>query len=49
VVGAYEPKKQKLRQPVSIALDYNEHLDIFANGRVILAQGPLPAETISWG
>jgi ABC-type transport system substrate-binding protein len=42
VVGGYEPATRKLRQAISIALDYNEFLDIFANGRGILAQGPIP-------
>ena len=42
VVGGYAPERQKLRQAISIALDYNEYLDIFANGRGILAQGPIP-------
>ncbi len=42
VVGGYEPEKCKLRQAISIALDYNEFLDIFANGRGVLAQGPIP-------
>lgn len=42
VVGGYEPGKCKLRQAISIALDYNEYLDIFANGRGVLAQGPIP-------
>ena len=42
VVGGYDEKRCKLRQAVSIALDYNEYLDIFFNGRGVLAQGPLP-------
>ncbi|MBN1558090.1 MAG: ABC transporter substrate-binding protein [Lentisphaerae bacterium] len=42
VVGGYAPEQRKLRRAVSIALDYNEFLDIFLNGRGVLAQGPLP-------
>lgn len=42
VVGGYSEKSQKLRQAISIVMDYNEFLDIFMNGRGILAQGPLP-------
>lgn len=42
VVGGYTPEKAKLRQAVSIALDYNEFLDIFYNGQGVVAQGPLP-------
>lgn len=42
VVGGYTPERAKLRQAVTIALDYNEYLDIFYNGRGRAAQGPLP-------
>jgi len=40
--GNFDEKKCKLRQAISIALDYNEFLDIFVNGRGVLAQGPIP-------
>jgi len=42
VVGGYEPKKQYLRQAISIAVDYEEYISIFLNGRGKAAQGPLP-------
>ncbi len=42
VVGGYDEKSRKLRQAISICLDYNEFLDIFYNGRGLAAQGPLP-------
>lgn len=42
VVGGYDEKTRKLRQAISIALDYNEYLDIFLNGRGVPAQGPIP-------
>ncbi|WP_455204131.1 ABC transporter substrate-binding protein [Kaarinaea lacus] len=42
VVGGLDDKKQKLRQAISIALDYEEYISIFANGRGIAAQGPIP-------
>ncbi len=42
VVGGYSEKQCKLRQAISIVMDYNEFLDIFLNGRGVLAQGPLP-------
>ena len=42
VVGGYSPKKQKLRQAITIALDMEERIEIFANGRGIAAQGPIP-------
>ncbi len=42
VVGGYTEDRCKLRRAISIALDYNEFLDIFMNGRGVTAQGPLP-------
>lgn len=42
LVGGYSEEKRKLRQAISIALDYNEYIDIFSNGRGIMAQGPIP-------
>ena len=42
VVGGLTPEQAKLRQALSIALDVNEYLDIFMNGRGIPAQGPVP-------
>jgi oligopeptide transport system substrate-binding protein len=42
VIGGYEEKNRKLRRAISIALDYNEYVDIFANGRGIISQGPIP-------
>jgi ABC-type transport system substrate-binding protein len=42
VVGGYDETRAKLRQAISIALDSNEFLNIFRNGRGIAAQGPIP-------
>ncbi len=42
VVGGYSEQAKKLRQAISIAIDYEEFISIFANGRGIPAQGPLP-------
>jgi ABC-type transport system substrate-binding protein len=42
VVGGYSPEKQKLRQALSIAIDMEERIDLFSNGRGIPAQGPIP-------
>lgn len=42
VVGGYSEQKQKLRQAISIAVDEEERISIFLNGRGIPAQGPLP-------
>jgi len=41
-VGGYSPEKQKLRQAISIALDYEEFIEIFSNGRGMAAHSPLP-------
>lgn len=42
VVGGSSERARKLRQAISIAVDYEEYLSIFANGRGIPAQGPVP-------
>ncbi|MBK8063353.1 MAG: ABC transporter substrate-binding protein [Betaproteobacteria bacterium] len=41
VVGGDSERSRKLRQALSIAVDFEELLSIFANGRGIVAQGPL--------
>lgn len=42
VVGGLDDRHRKLRQAVSIAMDQEEYISIFANGRGIPAQGPIP-------
>ncbi len=42
VVGGSSERARKLRQAISIALDYEEFISIFFNGRGIVAQGPIP-------
>ena len=42
VVGGLTPRATKLRQAISIAIDQEEYISIFQNGRGIAAQGPLP-------
>ena len=46
VVGGGDPKtaerNRKLRQALSIAVDFEEFISIFLNGRAIPAQGPIP-------
>ncbi len=42
VVGGLDDKAAKLRQAVSIAIDQEEFITIFQNGRGIAAQGPIP-------
>lgn len=39
---------RKLRQAISIAVDYEEYVSIFANGRGIPAQGPIPPGIIGY-
>ena len=42
VVGGYDENQRKLRQAISIAVDIEELILIFLNGRGQTAQGPLP-------
>ncbi|MDG4812717.1 ABC transporter substrate-binding protein [Hydrogenovibrio sp. 3SP14C1] len=42
VVGGYSKKQRKLRQALSIALNFEEYISIFMNGRGVAAQGPIP-------
>lgn len=42
IVGGYTEKARKLRQAISIALNQEEQIVIFFNGRGNAAQGPLP-------
>ncbi len=42
VIGGLSDRARKLRQAVSIAMDYEEFISIFVNGRGISAQGPIP-------
>ncbi len=42
IVGGDSEKARKLRQAISIAIDYEEYISIFNNGRGIAAQGLLP-------
>ena len=41
-VGGFSPRARALRQALSIAVDMEEMISIFGNGRGIPAQGPLP-------
>jgi len=42
VVGGGAERSRKLRQAISIAIDWEEFISIFANGRGIPGMGPLP-------
>jgi oligopeptide transport system substrate-binding protein len=42
VVGGSTERARKLRQAISIAVDMEEYLSIFANGRGVVAHSPIP-------
>lgn len=42
VIGGESERNRKLRQAISIALDQEEFISIFTNGRGIPGQGPIP-------
>ncbi len=42
VVGGNSERARKLRLAIAIAVDFEEYVSIFANGRGIVAQSPLP-------
>ncbi|MEE8400444.1 MAG: ABC transporter substrate-binding protein, partial [Desulfobacterales bacterium] len=42
VLGGDSDRSRKLRRAISIAVDIEEYITIFANGRGIAAQGPIP-------
>jgi len=41
-LGADTSRGRKLRRAISIAVDMEEYISIFANGRALAAQGPIP-------
>lgn len=42
VVGGSSERAMKLRRAIAIAIDFEEFISIFANGRGVSAQGPIP-------
>lgn len=42
VVGGYSEQQQKLRQAISIVLNYEDYIYLFLNGRGQVAHGPIP-------
>jgi ABC-type transport system substrate-binding protein len=42
VLGGDSERARLLRRAISIAVDFEEYISIFANGRGVAAQGPLP-------
>ncbi|MFZ2855456.1 MAG: ABC transporter substrate-binding protein [Rhodocyclaceae bacterium] len=49
VVGSLSPAAAKLRQALSIAVDQEEFISIFMNGRGIAAMSPLPPGIFGYG
>lgn len=44
VVGGYTEQARELRQAISIAINYEEFIALFMNGRAIPSQGPIPTD-----
>jgi len=42
LIGGSSERSRLLRQAITIAIDYDEYISIFTNGRGILAQSPIP-------
>jgi ABC-type oligopeptide transport system substrate-binding subunit len=42
IVGGESERARMLRQAIAIAVDFEEFVSIFANGRGVPAQGPVP-------
>lgn len=42
IIGGTSERARLLRQAISIAVDYDEYISIFMNGRGISGQGPIP-------
>ncbi|MCG6943363.1 MAG: ABC transporter substrate-binding protein [Thiohalocapsa sp.] len=42
VIGGDSERARLLRQAISIAVDFDEYISIFANGRGVQGQGPIP-------
>lgn len=42
VVGGNSEKNKKLRQAIAIAIDYEEYIQLFMNGRGVASHGPIP-------
>jgi oligopeptide transport system substrate-binding protein len=48
VVGGYTEKAKKLRRAISLAVDVDEYVAIFANGLGVVAHGPIPPEIFGY-
>ncbi|MEM1244100.1 MAG: ABC transporter substrate-binding protein, partial [Pseudomonadota bacterium] len=48
VIGGNSERARKLRQAISIAINYEEFIAIFLNGRGIIAQSPIPPDIFGY-
>lgn len=48
VVGGYSERAKKLRHAITIAMNMEEYINIFLNGRGIAAQGPIPPSVFGY-
>jgi len=46
IVGGYSKKARFLRQAISVAVNYEEYISIFLNGRGVVAHGPVPPNVL---
>jgi oligopeptide transport system substrate-binding protein len=42
ILGGYSQKAKWLRQAIALTINYHEYIALFANGRGLVAQGPIP-------
>jgi len=47
-LGGYTEEKRKIRQALSLAFDVEEYVNIFLNGRGVLAGGPIPPDIFGY-
>lgn len=48
VVGGYDEQHRKLRQAIAIAINMDEYISIFLNGRGMIAQQPIPPDIFGY-
>jgi ABC-type oligopeptide transport system substrate-binding subunit len=48
VVGGYDEQHRKLRQAIAIAVNMDEYISIFLNGRGMIAQQPIPPDIFGY-
>ncbi len=48
IVGGYSKKARNIRKAISLAVDVEEYVAIFANGLGVVARGPIPPEIFGY-